>query len=180
MDISVLGIVWCSFVNRLRPYFNDLFQPTRPELLAAIINASVMLFVPLVLYVAAVVAFNASNVARARVSTNFEFLLRTIFEIGLSFTPFVALAAVSGWRTLVHARRYREQHGGGWQGVIEAGVIGLLSALAVLARGIISRPRDAPPYIVIYGGAALLIGLAIGVVLRFTAISVIKLASRAT
>jgi len=164
---------------KLRQYFTDLFQPTRPELLAAIVNTFLVLAVPLALYVAAAVAFNTSNVARARVSTNFEFFLRTIFELGLFFTPFVALAAVSGWRTLVHARRYCEQHGGGWQGVAEAGAVGLFIALIVLARGIITRPLEAPPYIVVYGGAALLIGLAVGLALRFTAILVINLASRA-
>jgi hypothetical protein len=166
-------------VKPLRQYFTDLFQPTRPELLAAIVNTLLVLAVPVALYVAAVMAFTTSNVARARVSTNFEFFVRTIFEVGLFFTPFVTLAAVSGWRTLVHARRYCEQHGGGWQGVAEAGAVGLFIALVVLARGIITRPRDAPPYVVVYGGAALLIGLGIGLVLRFTAILVIKLASRA-
>src|SRR5262249_4095064 len=132
------------------------------------------------LYIATVVAFNTSNVGRARVSTNFEFFLSTMFKMSLVFTPFVGLAAIAGWRTLVHARRYREQRGGGWRGVIEAGAVGLFIALVVLARGIVTRPREAPPYVVVYGGAALLIGLGVGVILRFTAIFVIKLASRAS
>jgi hypothetical protein len=52
----------------------------------------------------------------------------------------------------VHARRYCEQRAGGWQGVAEAGAAGLFIALIVLARGIMTRPGDAPPYVVVYGG----------------------------
>jgi len=89
------------------------------------------------------------------------------------------LALVAAWRTWVHAARYRSGHGRAWQGVLEAGAAGFVIALFVLAPGIAMQPTKAPPYVVFYGGAALVLGLAIGLVLRTAAILVLKRQARA-
>jgi hypothetical protein len=83
--------------------------------------------------------------------------------------PLVPFSLIAGWRTRVYARRYRDRRGNGWQGVIEAGVLGFMAALLVLSHGIATRPRDAWPYIIVYGGGAALLGLAFGLLLWTTA-----------
>ena len=47
-------------------------------------------------------------------------------------------------------------------------------ALLYLAPGIVTRPAEAPPYVIAYGGAALLLGVVVGLFLRTTAILVLK------
>jgi hypothetical protein len=84
----------------------------------------------------------------------------------------VGLAAAA-WRTWVHARRYVAEEASGWLGVAEAGAVGFSIALLILSPGILTRPAQAPPYIIVYGGIALLVGLALGVILRTTAILVL-------
>ena len=59
-------------------------------------------------------------------------------------------------------------------GVAEAGASGLILALLYLAPGIVTRPAEAPPYVIAYGGGALLLGVAVGLFLRTTAILVLK------
>jgi hypothetical protein len=81
----------------------------------------------------------------------------------------------TGWRTWVYARRWRERQDQGWRAVAEAGACGLLLALVYLARGILTRPAEAPPYVIAYGGAALLLGVLVGLFLRATAILVLRL-----
>ncbi len=46
--------------------------------------------------------------------------------------------------------------------------------LLVLLPGIVTRPREAAPYIIVYGGAALVVGLAVGVLLRMTALAILR------
>ena len=60
-------------------------------------------------------------------------------------------------------------------GVAEAGACGLILALLYLAPGIVTRPAEAPQYVIAYGGAALLLGVVVGLLLRTTAILVLKL-----
>jgi hypothetical protein len=54
----------------------------------------------------------------------------------------------------------------------------LFIAIWILRYGIMTRPAEAPPYIIVYGGAALILGLAIGLILRMTAILTLKRTSR--
>jgi hypothetical protein len=82
---------------------------------------------------------------------------------------------LAGWRTYVHATRARRGQGRGWQGVAEAGALGFVVALVVLAGGIATRPAEALPYVVFYGGAALMLGLGAGFVLWITAMIVTKI-----
>jgi hypothetical protein len=60
-------------------------------------------------------------------------------------------------------------------GVGEAGACGLVLGVMYLAPGIVTRPAEAPPYVMVYGGASLLLGLLMGLVLRGTAILVLRL-----
>jgi hypothetical protein len=78
---------------------------------------------------------------------------------------FAVLGAVAGWRTWVHARRFAAGQSSGWTGIAEAALCGLIVAILVLAPGIVTRPREAPPYVVFYGGVAFMLGGAVGVVL---------------
>ena len=90
--------------------------------------------------------------------------------VGLS--PLGMLAA---WRTFAHAIRRRDRHESGWLGVLAAGACGFAIAAMVLAHGIVTRPREAPPYLLFYGGGALVFGLLAGVLLRTTALIVLHL-----
>jgi len=93
-------------------------------------------------------------------------------------SPFALLAA---WRTWVHATRWRTGNPRrSLRGVAEAGACGLGVALLVLLPGIIGRPRQAPPYVIVYGGLGVVVGIAVGLVLLVTAALVLKLTDRTT
>jgi hypothetical protein len=91
-------------------------------------------------------------------------------QIGLVLLPFAAIAA---WRTWVHAKRWPQERG--WQGVAEAGLCGLGTGLLYLAPGIVTHPMEAPQFVIIYGGAALILGLLVGLFLRMTAVVILRL-----
>jgi hypothetical protein len=84
------------------------------------------------------------------------------------------LAVLAAWRTWVHAAR-RRRGTRSWQGVAEAGACGFLIALVVLARGILANPLAAMIYVLVYGGAALVVGLAVGLILHLSAVVVLRL-----
>jgi hypothetical protein len=86
--------------------------------------------------------------------------------------PFALIAA---WRTRVHAVRWRECGTLGSRGVAEAGLLGFGIAVLYLAPGIITRPNQAPPYVIVYGVAAFAIGLLVGLVLQATGLLTLKL-----
>jgi hypothetical protein len=146
----------------------------QPEDVAALVNGLLVLLVPVGIIIASWIGFNASGAVRARVSSPIVYVAPNLFQVGAAMTRFVPLAMLAGWRTWVHAKRVREHQGSGWQGVAEAGALGFLLAIVVLAHGILTRPADALPYVVFYGGAALLIGVALGCVLRATGLLVLK------
>jgi hypothetical protein len=66
-----------------------------------------------------------------------------------------------------------------WRGVLEAGACGFLYVLWILRHGIVTQPAQAPPYVVVYGGLGLVIGVITGFVLRTTALLTLRLARRA-
>ena len=149
----------------------------RPENAAAIVNGLIVLLLPIVLLVVGSYVqphSDTSVTVRAPGSSSrppYLFLM----EAALWWFPFAALAA---WRTRVHAKRWRERQVGSWRGVAEAGACGFAVALAVLARGIVTRPTEAAPYVIAYGGFALVVGLVIGLLLRMTALLVLRLLTR--
>jgi hypothetical protein len=118
------------------------------------------------------------NTVRPSSPSGYAYVTDRFLHIATAVIPFVPFALIVGWRTWVHAKRYRQGQGTGWQGVAEGGAIGFVFALIILRIGIVTRPAEAPPYVLVYGGLAVIVGLAIGVVLRLTGILVLKLQRR--
>ncbi len=147
----------------------DNAAPRHPEDVAAVVNALITLFLPPALSILAAFVVHSTTVTvrpeRSFLSTTWLFLT----DLASVLIPLVPFSLIAGWRTRVYARRYRDRRGNGWQGVIEAGVLGFMAALLVLSHGIATRPRDAWPYIIVYGGGAALLGLAFGLLLWTTA-----------
>ncbi|HEY1911906.1 MAG TPA: hypothetical protein VGG73_13355 [Vicinamibacterales bacterium] len=154
----------------------------QPETVAAYVNAILVLLVPVGVAIAIPIGmwFSPSNTTTVHATPTPlpEEVLVYVAGVMLFVVLFLPLAAIAGWRTRVHARRYLDFEGGGWQGVLEAGVVGLFIAIWILRRGIATRPADAPPYVIAYGGAAAVIGLTIGLILRTAAVLTLKLTSR--
>ena len=98
--------------------------------------------------------------------------------LAISLAVLLPAAALTGWRTSIHAKRWRLRQATGWQPVAEAAGTAVAVALAYLARGILSRPADAPAYVLIYGGGALILGALVGSILRATALLVLMLHRR--
>ena len=152
----------------------------RAAIIAAVGNASVVLLLPLGLML-------LGNVLPDRVSDTsitvrpdgtgraVMVTLVTWFYMCRALLPF---ALIAGWRTLVHARRRAAGTDRSWVGVLEAGACGFVCALLILAPGIVRTPTHAPPYLVVYGGIALVVGLIVGLALRATALVILKFAPR--
>jgi len=139
----------------------------RPEILAGGLNGLIVLAAPfllLALRVADVDAFRTWSV---------------VIRIG-SAAPWVIVpfALLAGWRTFVHAQRYRQGHGRGWLGVLEAGVtaLGVVSLFVVPLA--LNEPGEAVLIVVVYGSIVLSMGLLAGMVLRLTALLVLWMFDR--
>ena len=148
--------------------------------LVVALNALLVLASPSILMAVAMLASvdsNTSVTVRPAGASRVQPVVRSIIEMGTWMLPFAAIAA---WRTWVHAQRWRARRGSGWQGVAEAGACGLAAALFYLAPGIVTRPRDAAPYVITYGGAATVVGLLFGLVLRTTAVLILRLRTATT
>ncbi len=90
----------------------------------------------------------------------------------LGLAPF---AMATAWRTFVHARRWLAQGAGGAQGILEGAACGFAGAVLVLLPGIVTKPAQAPPYVLAYGGLAAVLGLAVGAVLCISATLTLRL-----
>jgi hypothetical protein len=145
---------------------------------AAVVNGLLVFCVPVVLMLLSLVtAFRRpwpDEMSAFRPSTS-----RVALEFIRVTLAIVALAAVAAWRTWVHAVRWQAGQGRGWQGVAEASACGLLVALLYLSPGIVTRPAEAPPYVIVYGGAAAVLGCVAGLVLRTTATVVLRVSKSA-
>jgi hypothetical protein len=141
-----------------------------PEGVAAAVNGALVFLVPVAL---AAYASSVDTAVRPEGWPQTRAWLAGLVGAGAVASPFVMVAA---WRTWVHARRLRQGLGTGWSGVLEAGALGLALALLVLAPGIVFRPLEAPPYVVAYGGGAVVVGLTIGLVLRGAALIALRFA----
>jgi hypothetical protein len=147
------------------------------EKVAAIVNGLLVLLSPLVISVVGAnltTDSNASVTVRPPDAPPIIFATQTLIWIGQVLLPFALLA---GWRTWVYTIRYLEAGDRGWRGVAEAGACGLIVALLYLSPGIVTRPMEAPPYVIVYGGGALIVGVVVGLVLRASALLVLKLQS---
>lgn len=146
-----------------------------PERTAAVANGILVLLVPLLLLAVAAYAFDGESstsvTVRAPRASAFRPLLQLVPIVAV-LLPFTIFA---GWRTEVHARQWLEGRGAGWRGVVESGATALGVAVFVLAPGIVRRPAEAAPYVLFYGSAALIMGLLVGLMLRTTALVVLRL-----
>jgi hypothetical protein len=143
---------------------------------AAVVNALVVLFIPLTILVAFFVHRATDMNAPVRPPGNY--FVSDLAGSLIIFVPFAPLALVAAWRTWTHARAYLAGRGTGWRGVIEGGALGLSIPLAMLIRPALMRPQQAPPYLIAYGGIGLVIGLALGLMLRFTALLTLRIVAR--
>jgi hypothetical protein len=146
-----------------------------PAVVAAGVNAAVTLILPAVFV--GIVGF-AQRYDRYNYSTTVHppdwspwvAALKMLGSSALFMSPF---GLIAGWRTWAHARGWPDDRG--WQGVAEAAGCGLAVALLALWRGIVTRPLEALPYVVVYGGLGLAVGLVAGLCLWITAAIVLRL-----
>lgn len=143
--------------------------------MAAVVNGLLVMLLPLAVLVAGsdinLDNFDGSVTADVPGTPRMWATTRILVPTSLVLFPFALLA---GWRTWVYAKRWCDQQDRGWRAVAEAGACGLIPALLYLAPGIVMRPTEAPPYVMAYGGGALLLGVVVGLFLRMTAILVLK------
>ncbi len=62
--------------------------------------------------------------------------------------------------------------------ILEGAACGFAGALLVLLPGILTKPTQAPPYVIAYGGLAAVLGLAVGVILWVTGTVALRLYRR--
>jgi UPF0716 family protein affecting phage T7 exclusion len=157
-----------------------------PEYMAAAVNGVVVLLLPSVFAAAFAIAASAGvGVSEYSVTVHppgwspSVSVIWATADFGIATLPAILpFALVAGWRTWVHARRWRDSGARGWQGVGEAGACGLVAATLVLLPGMLTRPIGVFPHNVLYLRTTLVIGLVIGLVvgllLRAAAILVLK------
>jgi len=140
----------------------------------AIVNGLLVLLVPLALMLTGHMLFDTGTgvTVRAPVSTRLPDLISAAGQTALVIVPFATVAA---WRSWVYARRWRLQHDRGWRAVGEAGACFLVVALVLMLPGIVRLTWEAPRFVIVYGGGALFLGLIVGLILRTTAVVVLKL-----
>lgn len=146
----------------------------RPETVAAVVNASLVMLGPLVL-VAAIPLLPSISGTQAVVhgdgySPLIAFMRNGAFVVAVT-SP---LAIVAAWRTWVHARKMRTLGVSGSRGILEAAAVGFVIPMIPLAPGIFGHPADALPYIVFYGGVGIIIGLLVGTILWGSATVVVQ------
>jgi hypothetical protein len=150
----------------------------RPEAIAALVNGLLVWLLPVGISALFTIgsglglgASDTNTTVYADGWTPLDPILATTFRFGIVMVPFAVVAA---WRTWVHAKRRRELGTSGWQGVRDAGACGLVAVLVVMTPGILTHPAQAMPYVLGLGAYAVLFGLLIGLLLRASAIIVLK------
>jgi hypothetical protein len=152
-------------------------QHDRPATIAAAVNAVVVYALPILVY--GLLSQRPGHAASTTVTADDPDRMRHFLNQARPIVAYAALLApfamTAAWRTFVHARQWLAHHDRRWQGVLEAGAAGLAGTVLVLLPGIVTHPLQAPAYVVGYSVFAVPIGLAFGLVLRFTALAVLKL-----
>ena len=146
----------------------------RPDLAVAVVNALLVLLVPLLLLAVGPYLFDGDSNTSVTVRAPGASVLRPFLNLGWEASVLLPFAILAGWRTRVHARQWLEGRGAGWRGVSESVATAVAIVLFVLAPGIVTRPAEAPPYVLFYGGAASILGLLVGLILRTTALLFLK------
>ena len=154
----------------------------RPATLAAVVNGLIVLLLPagligVVVMVAPTYSNGGTTVVGVDPDRAAALARNTQFVVGYltAVSPFAMAAA---WRTFVHATRWFERGARGGQGVLEGAACGFAGAVFVLLPGILTRPADAPPYVLAYGGLAAVLGLVFGAFLWLAATLVLRLYPR--
>jgi hypothetical protein len=154
----------------------------RPATLAALVNALLVFLLPVgFVSVLALFASSYSNSGTRVVGVDPDraaVLSRQVQGIVAYLAALSPFAMAAAWRTFVHATRWLERGANGSQGILEAAACGFAGAVVVLLPGIVTRPTQAPPYVLVYGALAALIGLGVGVILWLTATAVLRLYPR--
>ena len=158
-------------------------KSTRGPLAATVVNAMIVLLLPgLVLLLFAILgsidpAFADETVYARPVSP----LVRAAWlSIGAIYVT-APLAAVTAWRTWIHATKWQMHHQT-WWGVAEAGAVGALLVIVmlvppVLTAAIALRSLWGFAAIAVYAVLGGLVGLVLGLMLQVTAIAVLKMVS---
>ena len=107
-----------------------------------------------------------------------EPILSWFARAATSMVPAAPMAALSAWRTNVHARRWRAGQGRWWQGVAEAVAAGALVPMVILLPLVASRGLTGLACALAYALLGALLGLGIGLVLAAVAAAVLFTASR--
>ena len=139
-----------------------------PELVAALVNGALVLALPPLWTTYVFLTSSVVTPSRLREAIAAAFITGGLM---IALVP-IALAVI--WRTSVHGKRYLAHQGSGWLGVLEGGAVGGGIALLVLFPATVMQPAQAPPYLMVYGGGAAIIGMVAAFVLRLTALVVLS------
>jgi hypothetical protein len=102
------------------------------------------------------------------------------------------LALLAFWRTWVHAQRFQTRYTTGWQGVLEAAAMGFVLTLPAVLPGVVVRQFNPGEwgqpqafflglaYVGIYGLLGAGVGLALGLLLRLSALAALRVHRRLT
>ena len=154
----------------------------RPALVVALVNGLVVYLLPLAF--AGAVALFASDYSNGGtrvvgVDPDRAYVWsQRLTSAGAYLTVLAPLAFAAAWRTFVHAKRWLEYGRWGMTGIVEGALCGFAAAVIVLLPGILTKPTQAPPYVLAYGGMASILGLAVGAILWVTATCTLQLYRR--
>jgi len=155
-------------------------ETTRAAIVAALVNGFVFALIPLVIMLVAGVLpqeSSTSTIVRPEGAPPVSVVtLSAWIEMWRTWLP---LSLIAGWRTFVHARRRLAGDDRSWRGIFEAGLCGFLYVLWMLSRGIMRQPMQAPPFVIVYGGLGITLGLIVGLVLHTTALLTLSVSRRA-
>jgi len=151
----------------------------RPAALAALVNALVVWLLPVaVIGTLAAVVPDYTNGGTRVVGVDPDraaVLSRKLQFIVAYFAGVAPFAMAAAWRTFVHATRWLDTGAPGGRGILEAALCGFAGTVVVFLPGILTRPLQAPPYVLAYGGLTAAIGLVLGLVLWTTATITLRL-----
>jgi hypothetical protein len=140
-------------------------EAPRAVAIVALVNGLTVVIAPLLFaFIAAAHSMDAP--VRPGGSEGVLLEVRDVVSGVMLLLPF---AAVTAWRTGVHAGRWCVARGSGAQGIAESIAFACGLALLILLPGSLRHPAAAPPYVIFYGGLAALIGFGVGLALWITA-----------
>lgn len=155
----------------------------RPATVAALVNAVLVFVLPVatVMILMAVKPGAGTGATAVGVDPDRAAALARKLRMMAGYLAFMSpFAMAAAWRTFVHARRWLDGTATGTRGILEGALCGFAGAVLVLLPGIATKPLQAPPFVIAYGGLSAIIGLAIGTILWLCATVTLKLVAAAT